>query len=49
VVPKYDSQLIQLILRGLHAGVLGGHVGSKKLLKLVQARFYWKGMVNDVE
>ncbi len=35
VVPKSDSVLINLILKELHSGVLGGHVGAKKLLKLV--------------
>jgi hypothetical protein len=35
VVPEPSSNTVNLILHELHSSALGGHMGSKKLLKLV--------------
>ena len=40
----HSSSSISVILSDLHNSALGGHLGFKKLLKLVSARFYWKGI-----
>jgi hypothetical protein len=36
VVPDQRSNTVSLILHELHSSALGGHMGSKKLLKLVK-------------
>ena len=46
VVPK--SQRAD-VLRDLHEGVLGGHLGQDKTLGKVKERFYWPGYHNDVK
>jgi hypothetical protein len=33
-----------MVLSDLHNSALGGHLGFKKLLKIVSARFYWRGI-----
>ena len=45
VVPeKYRDELI----RELHGGKLGGHLGLKKTLAGMKQRYYWSGMTADV-
>jgi Integrase zinc binding domain len=46
VVPdsSSSSSSISVILSDLHNSALGGHLGYKKLLKLVSTRFYWRGI-----
>lgn len=36
------------ILRDLHEGVTGGHLGQEKTLSKLKERFYWPGHYNDV-
>ena len=38
----------QDILRDLHEGVTGGHLGEVKTLSKLKERFYWPGHYNDV-
>ena len=45
VVPK---KFRQDILRDLHEGVTGGHLGEVKTLSKLKERFYWPGHYNDV-
>ena len=45
VVPqKFHSD----ILKSLHEGVTGGHLGQEKTLSKLKERFYWPGHYNDV-
>ena len=39
----------QSILKSLHDGVCGGHLGLKKTLSKLKLRFYWPGHYRDVE
>jgi hypothetical protein len=48
VVPTDDQSLIQIILEDLHASALGGHMGPKKMVRLLQKRVYWVNMHVDV-
>jgi len=43
------SRLRQSVLKELHSGIGGGHLGTKKMLKKVKSRFYWPGWTQDVE
>ena len=43
------SRLRQSVLKELHSGIRGGHLGTKKMLKKVKSRFYWPGWTQDVE
>ena len=45
VVPK---KFRREILRDLHEGVTGGHLGQEKTLSKLKERFYWPGHYNDV-
>ena len=45
IIPKL---LQSEILEGLHAGLLGGHLGEEKTLNKLKERFYWPGQYNDV-
>ena len=45
VVPK---KFHQDILRDLHEGVTGGHLGEVKTLSKLKERFYWPGHYNDI-
>ena len=45
VVPK---KFCQDILRDLHEGVTGSHLGEMKTLSKLKERFYWPGHYNDV-
>ena len=46
VVPqKFRSD----ILKSLHEGVTGGHLGQEKTLSKLKERFYWPGHYNDVK
>ena len=45
MVPK---KFHQDILRDLHKGVTGGHLGEAKTLRKLKERFYWPGHYNDV-
>ncbi len=42
VIPDRGSSSVQVVLSDLHNSALGGHLGFKKLLKLVSARFIGK-------
>ena len=46
IVPKQSREEI---LRGMHGGALGGHLGEAKTLSRVKERFYWPGHSEDVE
>ena len=46
VVPK---SLRKEILKELHEGAMGAHLGEEKLLNQVKQRFYWPGHFNDVK
>ena len=37
------------MLRNLHEGVTGGHLGEPKVLEKLKERFYWPGHVRDVK
>lgn len=37
------------ILRDLHSGAWGGHLGEKKMLSRLRERFYWPGYTDDVQ
>ena len=43
------SGAIKLVLEGTHNSPLGGHVGIKKTLELIQRHWYWPGLRTDVE
>ena len=45
IVPK---SLRAEVLRELHAGVFGGHLGQEKTTERVKKRFYWPGYAQDV-
>ena len=47
VIPGDATELKAMILKELHASPLGGHLGQRKLHKLVSSRFFWPRM--DVE
>ena len=36
------------ILRDLHEGVMGGHLGEEKMMECVKERFYWPSYSKDV-
>jgi hypothetical protein len=44
VVPTDAHELLAVIMSDLHASALGGHMGPKKMLSLLQKRFYWLNM-----
>ena len=46
IVPK---SLVPLVLKHLHDGAGGGHLGVHKTLNKVRKRFYWPGLNTDVE
>ena len=46
IVPKQSREEI---LRDMHGGALGGHLGEAKTLSRVKERFYWPGHSEDVK
>jgi transposase InsO family protein len=46
VVPKQSREEI---LRDIHGGALGGHLGEAKTLSRVKERFYWPGHSEDMK
>lgn len=46
VLPR---KLVNDVLDGLHGGVGGGHLGVRKTLDKIRARFYWPGQRKDVD
>ena len=36
------------VLKDMHEGILGGHLGEGKTLDCIRERFYWPGYHNDV-
>ena len=46
VVPKSERQRV---LRELHEGVAGGHLGEAKVLAKLKERLYWPGHTTDVK
>ena len=45
VIPKAKTEEV---LRDLHSGTAGGHLGEDKMLARVRERFYWPGYHQDV-
>jgi hypothetical protein len=45
VIPE---QLRELILDRHHNSALSAHIGREKMYKLIQTKYYWPGMYNDV-
>ena len=45
ILPK---KLREEVLAEIHSGPLGGHLGVKKTLAKVKARFYWPGLTSDI-
>ena len=43
------SALKSEVLRDIHEGILGGHLGIDKCLGRLKERFYWPGQYNDVK
>lgn len=39
----------ETILKQLHDGITGGHLGTKKTLLKIQQRYFWHQMRKDVE
>jgi hypothetical protein len=48
VFPVSSSHSVRVVLAELHSSALAGHFGTKKLLKMVQKRFYWQHMYATV-
>ena len=48
VIPDDATDLIQGILRKVHASALGGHLGRRKMEALLRSRFYWTSMARDI-
>ena len=47
LIPPLDYR--QDLLRLIHGGMTGGHLGAKKMKDQVQRRAYWHGWASDVE
>ena len=41
ILPSKDSSTVEIVLSDMHASALGGHLGARKLLKLVSRKFYF--------
>ena len=44
MIPRGDTDLINVILRDFHASALGGHLSVRKLLAKVRSKFYFEKM-----
>ena len=47
-MPSDATELKTKILRELHESPLGGHLGARKLSRLVSDRFVWSGLEAEV-
>ena len=47
--PVLPANLVNGVLEGLHNTLVGGHMGERKTLEKVRARFYWLGQRKEVE
>jgi hypothetical protein len=46
--PSQDLSYGQEILQEVHAGIYGGHIGSRALVaKVLRQGFYWPAMIYD--
>eukprot|EP00731_Ephydatia_muelleri_P016076 Em0009g500a len=43
------AKLVNGVLEGLHNTLVGGHMGERKTLEKVRARFYWPGQRKEIE
>ncbi|XP_072076713.1 uncharacterized protein [Arachis hypogaea] len=48
VVVPANSNLIQVILKEYHDGILGGHAGIAKTVERICSSFYWPNMQRDI-
>ena len=48
IVPVTATDFKKLILLEVHASALGGHLGLFKMHKLIEKRFFWKSLQQDI-
>jgi hypothetical protein len=48
VVPVIPQSMVEPLLRHYHGNLVSSHAGTKKMIALVKAHFYWESMVDDI-